>query len=189
MGFELHTITVKAGSQATVKSDRLEFAFGQAAFAAGSGAGTASTIAVTGLGGLPVSYTKIAATISNSSASIAITNTAGIFALDTPVTFDATVGTSGGQVVAGTTYYVVSTTATAIQVSATVGGSAITFNAAGTPNVTATVGTYVVDVSPNSQDSSVYVSSKTATGFIINVRPRLAASTLLAGTADWILYA
>lgn len=76
----------------------------------------------------------IATTITSSSASIAATNT---FAANDPVSFSATTGTSGGQVVAGTIYYVSATglSGSAFQVSATVGGAVITFNASGTPNV------------------------------------------------------
>ncbi len=76
----------------------------------------------------------IATTITNTSASIAATNT---FAANDRVSFSATTGTSGGQVVAGTIYYVSATglSGSAFQVSTTVGGAVITFNASGTPNV------------------------------------------------------
>jgi hypothetical protein len=76
----------------------------------------------------------IATVITSTSASIVATNT---FAAGDAVGFSVTTGTSGGQVVAGTTYYVSATglSTAAFQVSATVGGAVITFNASGTPNV------------------------------------------------------
>lgn len=76
----------------------------------------------------------IATVITNTSASIVAANT---FAAGDPVGFSATTGTVGGQVLAGTTYYVSATglSGAAFQVSATVGGAVITFNASGTPNV------------------------------------------------------
>ncbi len=93
----------------------------------GSGATTTSTQAATFVA-------PMATTITSGSASIVATQS---FAANDPVFFTATVGTSGGQVVTGTVYYVSATglSGTAFQVSATVGGTVITFNASGTPNV------------------------------------------------------
>lgn len=42
---------------------------------------------------------------------------------------------------------------------------------------------YSVHVTPN-QDATVYVTTKTATGFNVVLAPRLAVSTLAAGTFD-----
>lgn len=93
----------------------------------GSGASVSNTQSAT-------MAAPIATTITNTSASITATNA---FAAGDPVSFSATTGTTGGQVVAGTTYYVSATglSSSAFQVSATVGGSVITFNASGSPNV------------------------------------------------------
>lgn len=44
-----------------------------------------------------------------------------------------------------------------------------------------------VVVSP-SQDATYYISGKSATGFTINLLPRLAANTLAIGTVDWFLF-
>jgi hypothetical protein len=45
---------------------------------------------------------------------------------------------------------------------------------------------YAVMVSPN-QDATWYVTSKSAAGFTIHLAPRLAASTLAAGTVDFVV--
>lgn len=45
---------------------------------------------------------------------------------------------------------------------------------------------YAVLVSPN-QDATWYISGKTAAGFTIHLAPRLAASTLAAGTVDFVV--
>lgn len=47
---------------------------------------------------------------------------------------------------------------------------------------------YSVFVSP-SQDATVWISSRTRTGFTVNLAPRLAASTLAAGTFDLLVLA
>ncbi|CAJ0698779.1 hypothetical protein [Ralstonia holmesii] len=47
---------------------------------------------------------------------------------------------------------------------------------------------YAVQVTPN-QDAVAYVTSKTATGFNVVLNPRLAASTLAAGTVDISIFA
>jgi hypothetical protein len=47
---------------------------------------------------------------------------------------------------------------------------------------------YTVLVQPN-QDATAYVSSKTASGFNVVITPRLAATTLSAGTFDVIVLA
>jgi hypothetical protein len=65
----------------------------------------------------------------NGSNQIALTNTSGAFAVGSMISFATTVGTGAGQIVAGTTYFIVAATATAIEVSATSGGTAITSNA------------------------------------------------------------
>lgn len=48
--------------------------------------------------------------------------------------------------------------------------------------------TYAVQCTP-SQDATCWVTARTATGFTVNVAPRLAASTLAAGTVDIIILA
>ncbi|MEO7205662.1 MAG: hypothetical protein ABI145_02480 [Steroidobacteraceae bacterium] len=68
-------------------------------------------------------------TFTNGSNQIALTNTSGAFAIGSTITFATTVGTGAGQIVAGTTYFIVAATATNIQVSATSGGTPITPNA------------------------------------------------------------
>jgi hypothetical protein len=108
----------------------------------------------------------IATTITNTSASIAATNT---FAAGDAVGFSATTGTSGGQVVLGTTYYVSATglSGSAFQVSATVGGAVITFNASGTPNVL-TAKFAVTDLSKFGVGMPVFFSA-TVNGLTINI--------------------
>lgn len=78
----------------------------------------------------------VTTTITNSSASI--TTSTQSFSANQAGVFSATVGTTGGQVVAGVPYYILSTglTSTTMQVSATPGGTAITFNAGGSPSFT-----------------------------------------------------
>lgn len=49
--------------------------------------------------------------------------------------------------------------------------------------VTALPGKYTVELTPN-QDVTAWVTNKTNTGFTVNVAPRLAATTLGAGTVD-----
>lgn len=46
---------------------------------------------------------------------------------------------------------------------------------------------YTVVVSP-SQDSTWYITAKTATGFTVNLLPRLASETLAAGTFDLAIF-
>lgn len=60
-------------------------------------------------------------TFTNGSNQIALTNTSGAFAVGSTITFATTVGTGAGQIVAGTTYFIVAATSTAIEVSATSG--------------------------------------------------------------------
>lgn len=89
---------------------------------------------------------KLSSTI-NSSATATITSGSAVIATSvanlsvpayyiagTPIVFSATVGTGGGGVVAGTTYYVLATglTTSTIEVSGTLNGTPITFNASGT---------------------------------------------------------
>jgi hypothetical protein len=67
--------------------------------------------------------------ITSGSANIPMAYTYG-YTVGQAIYSPVTIGTAGGQMVAGTVYYVVTVTAnTSIQVSATPGGSAITFNA------------------------------------------------------------
>lgn len=75
-----------------------------------------------------------ACTITNTSANIAVVNTAVAGEI---VTFSAAVGTGGSGVVTTACYYVLASglSGSNIQVSTTPGGTAITFNASGTPNV------------------------------------------------------
>ncbi len=75
-----------------------------------------------------------ASVITNTSANIAVTNTC---VANEIVQFSVAVGTGGNGVATGTNYYVIATglSGSNIQVSATLGGTAITFNASGTPNV------------------------------------------------------
>lgn len=47
---------------------------------------------------------------------------------------------------------------------------------------------YNVMVNPG-QDATWWITNKSATGFTINLAPRLAANTLAAGTIDWFLIA
>jgi hypothetical protein len=47
---------------------------------------------------------------------------------------------------------------------------------------------YTVQVTP-SQDAVAYVASKTSSGFVIHLYPRLAANTLSTGTVDVIIVA
>ncbi len=68
-------------------------------------------------------------TFTNGSSEIALTNTAGAFAAGSTISFATTVGSGGGQIIAGTTYFIVVATTTYIEVSATSGGSAIVSNA------------------------------------------------------------
>jgi len=64
-------------------------------------------------------------------------------------------------------------------------GTSVTVAVSGLKNLPANFG---VLVNPG-QDATWWISSKTATGFTINLSPRLAASTLAAGTVDWFLFA
>jgi len=107
---------------------------------AGSQTNSCSLYDVNGGGG-PVTSTQaatmfapIACTITNLSASISVTNT---FSAGDPVTFSVAVGTGAGGVAVNTLYYVSATglSTSAAQVSATLGGTPITFNASGTPNI------------------------------------------------------
>jgi len=63
-------------------------------------------------------------------------NPSGGFCVGSTLTFGTTVGTAGGQIVAGTTYFIVAISGLNMQVSATSGGTAITFNANGTSTAT-----------------------------------------------------
>lgn len=104
----------------------------------------------------------IATVITNAQANIAATNT---YAAGDPVGFSVTVGTAGGQVLVGSIYYVSATglSGAGFQVSATVGGAVITFNASGTPNVY-TVKIGVTDLSQYGVGMPVKLSA-TANGF------------------------
>ena len=62
-------------------------------------------------------------------------------------------------------------------------GVAVTVVVAGLKNLPAN---YAVLVNPG-QDATWFVASKTSTGFIITLNPRLATNTLAAGTVDWAL--
>lgn len=101
-----------------------------------------------------------AASISNGSPIINLNNVAGLYAVNGQVTFSATVGTSGGQVVAGTSYFIVAAGQSQIQVSAINGGTPITFNASGlaavalpalTPSTSGTPNVGVITVPDTSQ--------------------------------------
>ena len=85
------------------------------------------------------------ATVSSGSANIAVTNNGttsnggtapSILGIGSFVTFNTTVG----NFIGGTTYYVVAATATSMQLSATLGGSAMTATANGTPIIQSSYG-------------------------------------------------
>jgi len=79
--------------------------------------------ALTNTSGISVSMTNGSANISGNNS----------FVVNDQMMFSTTVGTSGGQVVPSTVYYVVAATYNTFQVSATMGGTAITFNASSNP--------------------------------------------------------
>lgn len=62
-------------------------------------------------------------------------------------------------------------------------GAAVTVTVSGIKGLPANYG---VLVNPG-QDATWYVSSKTLSGFVITINPRLATNTLAAGTIDWML--
>ena len=74
-------------------------------------------------------------TMTNTSATIAIANTLGTYVVGSTCTFGTAVGTGGGGVATSTTYYIVVASSSGISVSATAGGTAITFNANGSSTV------------------------------------------------------
>lgn len=100
-----------------------------------SGNGFTSTQAAT-------TYSSVASTITGSSASIAVSNTAGAFLLGSAVKFSATVGSgTGTQVVSGTIYFVALSSTSAIQVAAGYNPRAIM--ASGSPSIYVPMGANV----------------------------------------------
>ena len=87
-------------------------------------------------GGAP-GLANIAVTMTAGSASISTTS---LFTAGQKIFFSSTVGTAGGQVVVGTTYYVLADglTSSTFEVSATSGGTAIIFNENGNSTSTST---------------------------------------------------
>lgn len=63
-------------------------------------------------------------------------------------------------------------------------GASVTVAVTGLKNLPANFG---VLVQPG-QDATWWITNKTATGFTINLSPRLAANTLASGTIDWFLF-
>lgn len=63
-------------------------------------------------------------------------------------------------------------------------GASVTVAVTGLKNLPTNFG---VLVNPG-QDATWWISGKSATGFTINLSPRLAANTLAAGTVDWFLF-
>jgi len=74
-------------------------------------------------------------TMTNTSSVIAIANTLGTYVVGSTCTFGTAVGTGGGGVATSTTYFIVAANSSGISVSATSGGTAITFNANGSSTV------------------------------------------------------
>lgn len=63
-------------------------------------------------------------------------------------------------------------------------GASVTVVVSGLKNLPTNFG---VVVNPG-QDATWWISAKSATGFTINLSPRLAANTLASGTIDWFLF-
>lgn len=139
-----------------------------------------------------------AVSITNGSAIIALNNVAGSYAVNGQVTFSSTVGTSGGQVVAGTSYFIVTAGESQIQVSSTMGGSAITFNASGlavvalpalTPTTGGTPNVGMITVTDTSQyiPGTPVTFGTTVSGFVTNVVYFVLAQQANSGTGALIL--
>lgn len=106
---------------------------------------------------LATSMCTVPITTTNGSALLSVSNASNASILGMPVTFDNTIGTGAGQLLAGTTYFVSAQTTTSISVSATYNytsnppapGASIVVNSNGAANATF----------PNNGNVTAYVST------------------------------